>query len=61
MPTSGYDAIEEIRNRGHRDLPLIVVSAHVDLELTAEMLDVQQIVLKPFKATEVTEAVSAHL
>ena len=61
MPTSGYDAIEEIRRRGHKDLPLIVVSAYVDLELTADMLDVQQIVHKPFTATEVAEAVAAHL
>jgi len=61
MPTSGFDAIEEIRNRGHKDLSLIVVSAHVDLELTPEMLDVQEIVHKPFTAADMAEAVAAHL
>ena len=61
MPTSGFDAIEEIRNRGHKDLPLIVVTAHVDIELTPEMLDVQEIVHKPFTAADVAEAVTAHL
>jgi DNA-binding response OmpR family regulator len=61
MPTSGFDAIEEIRNRGHKDLSLIVVSTHVDLELTPEMLDVQEIVHKPFTAADMAEAVAAHL
>jgi len=44
MPTSGYDAIEEIRGRGHQDLPILVVSAHVDLVLTPDVLGVQEIV-----------------
>ena len=61
MPTSGYDAIEEIRSRGHKDLPLIVVSGYVDIELTLEMLDVQEIIHKPFAATDLAEAVAAHL
>jgi DNA-binding response OmpR family regulator len=61
MPTSGYDAIEEIRDRGHTDLPIIVVSAHVDLVLTPEMLNVQDIVQKPFSVTQLADAVEALL
>ncbi len=61
MPTSGYDAIEEIRDRGHTDLPIIVVSAHVDLVLTPDVLDVQGIVRKPFSVAQITEAVDALL
>jgi len=57
MPTSGYDAIEEIRNRGFNELPLIVISAHVDLVLTAEMLDVQDIIHKPFDIAEFSKSV----
>ena len=61
MPTSGYDVIEEIRRRGHADLPILVISAYVDLELTPDMLDVQDIVRKPFRIAEVTQAVDALL
>ncbi len=61
MPTSGYDAIEEIRARGYTDLPIVVVSAYVDLELTPELLGVQSIVRKPFKATQVADAVDSVL
>ena len=61
MPTSGYDAIEEIRARAHKDLPIIVVSAHVDLVLTPDVVDVQDIVRKPFSATQFAETVTALL
>ena len=61
MPTSGYDAIEEIRGRGHTDLPIVVVSAHVDLVLTDDVLDVQDIVRKPFSASQIAETVEALL
>jgi CheY-like chemotaxis protein len=58
---SGLDALAEIRLLVHKNLPCIIMTAHVDdlIRRRAEQLETHQVLAKPFTLRDVTGSVES--